>query len=37
LSGRHQGAARVALADMAVRLEEAGGLPSDAQWAGEPA
>jgi leucyl/phenylalanyl-tRNA---protein transferase len=32
LFGRHQGAARVAVADMAARLEEAGGLVIDAQW-----
>jgi leucyl/phenylalanyl-tRNA--protein transferase len=31
LFGRHQDAARVAVADMAARLEEAGGLPIDAQ------
>jgi leucyl/phenylalanyl-tRNA--protein transferase len=32
LFGRHQGAARVAVADMAARLELAGGLLIDAQW-----
>ena len=32
LFGRHQDAARVAMADMAARLEEAGGLLIDAQW-----
>ena len=30
--GRHQEAARVAVADMSARLEEAGGLLIDAQW-----
>jgi leucyl/phenylalanyl-tRNA--protein transferase len=32
LFGRHQDAARVALADMAAGLEEAGGLLIDTQW-----
>jgi leucyl/phenylalanyl-tRNA--protein transferase len=32
LFGRHQGAARVAVADMAARLDLAGGLLIDAQW-----
>ena len=32
LFGRHQDAARAAVADMAARLEEAGGLLIDAQW-----
>jgi leucyl/phenylalanyl-tRNA---protein transferase len=32
LFGRHQGAVRVAVADMAAWLEEAGGLLIDAQW-----
>jgi leucyl/phenylalanyl-tRNA--protein transferase len=32
LFGRHRGAARVAVADMAARLELAGGLLIDAQW-----
>lgn len=32
LFGRHQGAARVAVADMAARLELAGGLLIDARW-----
>src|SRR6478672_8377470 len=32
LFGRHQDAARVAVADMAARLELAGGLLIDAQW-----
>ena len=32
LFGRHQDATRVAVADMAARLEEAGGLLIDAQW-----
>jgi leucyl/phenylalanyl-tRNA--protein transferase len=32
LFGRHQDAARVAVADMAARLEEAGGLLIDTQW-----
>ena len=30
--GRHQDAARVAVADMAARLKEAGGLLIDTQW-----
>jgi leucyl/phenylalanyl-tRNA--protein transferase len=32
LFGRHPGAARIAVADMAARLELAGGLLVDAQW-----
>jgi leucyl/phenylalanyl-tRNA---protein transferase len=32
LFGRHQGAARVAVAEMAARLDLAGGLLIDAQW-----
>jgi leucyl/phenylalanyl-tRNA--protein transferase len=32
LFGRYQDAARVAVTDMAARLEEAGGLLIDAQW-----
>jgi leucyl/phenylalanyl-tRNA---protein transferase len=32
LFGRHQDAARVAVADMAAQLEEADGLIIDAQW-----
>ena len=32
LFGRHQGAARVAVADMAARLHQAGGQLIDAQW-----
>ena len=32
LFGRHQGAAAIAVADMAARLEAAGGVLIDAQW-----